>query len=116
MPLAKLALRVPNTGEVIPFSGEVIVGRGAAADIALDHSTVSRRHASLRLDGATVVVRDLDSANGTWLNEERVFDATRAEHGDVLRLGVVELRLEIDARAPDHDPSATPTEILAAVS
>ena len=116
MSLARLVIRVPNTGAVFPFSGEVVVGRGAAADIALDHSTVSRRHASLRLDGATVVVRDLDSANGTYLNGERIFDATRAEHGDILRLGVVELLLEVDVRAPDHDPSATPTEILAAVS
>src|SRR5512134_1821446 len=91
-----------------PIAGEAIIGRGEQADLLLDEITVSRRHAAVRQDGHTVVVRDLDSANGTWINDERVLDAARAGDGDVIRLGSAEIRVRVDARDVDEP---TPTEI-----
>lgn len=48
----------------LPPRGTVVLGRGGQADLALEHASVSRRHATLHLDDE-VVVEDLGSANGT---------------------------------------------------
>lgn len=92
-----------------PIARELIIGRGEQADLLLPDITVSRRHASVRQDGRTVVVTDLDSANGTYVNDERVFDGTRAEHGDVILFGSVKVRVRVDSEELDEP---TPTQIL----
>jgi pSer/pThr/pTyr-binding forkhead associated (FHA) protein len=92
-----------------PIAGETIIGRGEQADLLLADSTVSRRHAAVRQDGHTVVVTDLGSANGTYVNGEPVLDGTRIEDGDVIHLGGAEIRIRVDGRDPDEP---TPTEIL----
>ena len=93
-----------------PIANEMVIGRGEQADLLLADITVSRRHASVRQDGHTVVVTDLESANGTYVNGKRVFDGTRVEDGDVIRLGNAEVRVRVEGRDPD---TPTPTEILA---
>jgi pSer/pThr/pTyr-binding forkhead associated (FHA) protein len=108
MPTAYLVTGESDTA-AHPIAHELIVGRGEHADLLLNDVTVSRRHASVRQDGHTVVVTDLDSANGTYVNEERVLDGTRVEDGDLIRLGAAELRVRIERGGPDEP---TPTEIL----
>lgn len=71
---------------------QACVGRGDDADLRLDSSSVSRRHASVSPAGGQLVVTDLDSANGTFVNGSRVFGTAVANPGDVLRLADVELR------------------------
>jgi pSer/pThr/pTyr-binding forkhead associated (FHA) protein len=65
---------------------ETIVGRSAEAQLALDNLSVSRRHALVRLNGARVVVEDLESENGILSRGERV---PRAElgPGDAVQVG-----------------------------
>ena len=92
-----------------PIAGEAVIGRGENADLLLSDATVSRRHASVRQDGRTVVVADLGSANGTFVNGRRVLDGTRVEDGEVIRLGAAEVRVRVDGRDLDQP---TPTEIL----
>jgi pSer/pThr/pTyr-binding forkhead associated (FHA) protein len=92
-----------------PITGEAVIGRGEQADLLLTDVTVSRRHASVRQDGHTVVVADLGSANGTYVNGRRVLDATRLEDGDVIRLGGAQVRVRVDGRDLEQP---TPTEIL----
>ena len=48
------------------------VGRGADNQIVLEGDSVSRRHAELTPDGRTWFVRDIDSANGTFVNGEKI--------------------------------------------
>ena len=105
------AYLIPGDSETAahPIARELIIGRGADADLLINDITVSRRHASVRQDGRTVVVTDLESANGTFLNGERVFDGTRAEDGDILHLGSAKIRVKVDGREPEQP---TPTEIL----
>ena len=70
--------------------GTQILGR-AAPDITLTATdmSLSRRHASVVVSGGTVYVRDLNSANGTFL---KVDAAARLAEGDILRLGHQTLR------------------------
>jgi pSer/pThr/pTyr-binding forkhead associated (FHA) protein len=65
----------------------------------------------VRQDGRTVVVSDLDSSNGTFVNGEPVVDATRVESGDLIQLGAAKLEVRVESGELDL---ATPTEILPA--
>lgn len=71
---------------------EVRVGRGLDNDIVLDSLSVSREHARFLRDGG-LVVEDLGSRNGTFVNGERVQRAQIAP-GDTVRLGTAEVTIE----------------------
>ena len=55
----------------LPPSGEVIIGRGAEADLRIDTPSVSRRHARLIVESESVRLSDLGSRNGTRVNGEQ---------------------------------------------
>ena len=67
------------------------LGRSPAADVMLEHLSVSRRHAVVATRGDVVVVLDDRSLNGVVVNGERVGEAVLA-HGDEIRLGEVSIR------------------------
>jgi adenylate cyclase len=72
----------------LPASGSVLVGRAATSDAPVFDPTISRRHAELQLAPGGVLVRDLGSSNGTFLNGARLTEAT-ATDGDVVTFGKV---------------------------
>jgi pSer/pThr/pTyr-binding forkhead associated (FHA) protein len=86
----------PGRSLTIPLGGEVVrIGRGLAAELRLDESSVSRRHAILvpRPGGARIL--DDRSSNGTFVNGRQVQQAD-LRNGDVIVIGRVLLRyLEI---------------------
>jgi hypothetical protein len=65
-------------------------GRHPESDIFLDDITVSRRHVEIEQVGEGYVVRDAGSLNGTYLNRERVTEATLA-NGDEVQIGAFKL-------------------------
>jgi pSer/pThr/pTyr-binding forkhead associated (FHA) protein len=71
----------------------VLVGRHPQCDARLDSDRVSRRHCMLTKDAHGVVVRDLGSTNGTWINGWRVA-CGRLEPGDEVWIAHVRYRLE----------------------
>ncbi len=84
-----------------PVQRQTIVGRGHDADLPIDNDPrISRAHASFEVVGAALVVRDLDSANGVFVNGERVGE--RAPHplqaGDVVIIG--DTRVEVSLTGP----------------
>ena len=58
------------------------VGRSRTCDIVIPSAKVSRQHASLSLTGIDLFIEDLGSANGVWLNGEKI-TRTRVSEGDV---------------------------------
>lgn len=67
------ALVCPPFAPVRLVTGSAVsVGRDAANDLILPHPQVSRRHARFERSGDTVLVTDLDSANGTWIADRRI--------------------------------------------
>jgi hypothetical protein len=85
-----------------PDAGLVRVGRAVDNDLAIAIQRVSRYHAQLRWVESSWLVYDLESTNGTWLDDRRVLPGQPAvlEPGGQLRLGDHEL----DARAADALP------------
>jgi putative nucleotidyltransferase with HDIG domain len=64
----------------------VTVGRVTQCEIHVDDQAVSRRHCTLTVHGSDLVVTDLESANGTFLNERQIASTT-ARPGDLIRVG-----------------------------
>jgi pSer/pThr/pTyr-binding forkhead associated (FHA) protein len=74
------------------------IGRVEDNTFAITDPSVSSHHCEVLVKGNDVVVRDLNSTNGTYINGEKITEAG-LKPGQVLRLGQVELRLESDAPA-----------------
>jgi pSer/pThr/pTyr-binding forkhead associated (FHA) protein len=83
--------RGPNAGSKFVLEAPVTrAGRHPNSEIFLDDITVSRRHAEIVRDRETYRVRDVGSLNGTYLNRERIEDATIG-NGDELQIGKFKL-------------------------
>jgi pSer/pThr/pTyr-binding forkhead associated (FHA) protein len=64
-----------------------VMGRGERAEIRLDDPFASSRHAKLTRQGGIVVLEDLGSTNGTYLNEEILAGPQPLHAGDRVRIG-----------------------------
>ncbi|OZG75368.1 phosphopeptide-binding protein [Hahella sp. CCB-MM4] len=71
-----------------PIKESVIIGRDEQCDITVPVSHLSRQHAQLTVAGSYLLIKDLGSTNGTYLNGERITQG-RAKPGDKLRFDVV---------------------------
>ena len=90
----------PEAGRRVELGQEVAIGR-QDADLVVEDPEVSRRHAVLRRSGGSVVVEDLDSTNGTFVNGERIQGPIKLGPGDQVRVGRTTLEIEPDTRADD---------------
>src|SRR5579862_7356433 len=72
----------------------LVIGRAPECAVVLSDTNVSRRHAQVALHDGSVVVTDLGSTNGTFLNGRRVTRAT-VRPGDELLIGTSKLRVEV---------------------
>ena len=67
------------------------IGRDPANQVHLDHPSVSRRHAEVRQTAAGAVLRDLGSANGTYINGQSLRGKRQLNNGDVIQIGPFKL-------------------------
>jgi VWFA-related protein len=72
------------------LKGTVNIGRARDSQVVLDHPTVSRQHAWIKAEGEEFLIFDVGSANGTFVNGEKVEAPRRLESGDVVRFGDAE--------------------------
>jgi two-component system, NtrC family, response regulator AtoC len=82
----------------LPERGELVIGRGEQADVRLDESLVSRRHAILHV-GAKLEIEDLDSVNGTRLRETPITGRVVLAPGDIISIGTTVLIVQPSAGA-----------------
>ncbi len=84
-------------GMIYDLDGDLVLGRGDHAEIRLEDPFASSRHARIYEQGAIVVIEDLDSTNGTYLNEELLQSPRPLHPGDRVRIGDSEFAFEVDA-------------------
>jgi pSer/pThr/pTyr-binding forkhead associated (FHA) protein len=72
---------------------EILIGRDHDCQIRLAHEDISRRHCTLLQRPEGVVVRDLGSRNGTFVNDAPIHVETELKPGDLLRVGPVVFEL-----------------------
>ena len=102
---------VPPQGEPIAVGkSPTVVGRDAACDIAVSHHSISRRHALVERSGSEWTVADQTSANGTWIDGQRIIRAY-LRHGQRVRFGAVvfEVKVEEGAAFAPPEPRARPS-------
>ena len=75
--------------------GENVLGRALDAAVPIEHSSVSRRHAVVRIEAGQAVLEDCDSKNGTFLQGRRVTRPHPLADLDEIRLGQVRLLFRI---------------------
>jgi len=84
------------------------IGRVEDNSFQIPESSVSSHHCEVLLRGDDVVIRDLNSTNGTFINGEKISEAI-LKVGQTLRLGQIELRLEMEGMsAPSPAPTTAP--------
>ncbi len=84
-------------GMIYDLDGDLVLGRGDHAEIRLEDPFASSRHARIYAQAGTLVLEDLRSTNGTYLNEELLDTTPRPLHpGDHLRIGESEFVFEVD--------------------
>lgn len=75
-------------GRIELVASPVVIGRSTSADIVLDSASLSRHHARVERRGHEVVLTDLDSRNGIFLNGLRVHSAVLRDR-DTVQIGTV---------------------------
>jgi hypothetical protein len=89
------------------------IGRAANNDVVINHSSVSSHHCNLELGPDSVIVRDCDSTNGTFVNDQRV-QVARLEPGQSLRFGQVMATIEWSSDRVNV-PKLAPLKVSASV-
>jgi len=88
----------PEAGRQIELQGAVVLGRDHSADVVLEDGQISRRHARVTPSAAGIVVEDLESTNGTFVNQDEVHSPVELTPGDELLVGVTVMQL----RSPEQ--------------
>lgn len=79
--------------------GETVVGRNPDCTIALDFHGVSRKHFTVTVDATAATLSDAGSANGTYLNNQKLEHPTALKRGDMIKIGAIAMKY-----LPQGDP------------
>jgi predicted component of type VI protein secretion system len=115
LPMSKLvALSEGLTGRTLELKvDKTTIGRLEDNAFQIAEPSVSSHHCEILLKGSDVVVKDLNSTNGTFINGEKISESV-LKPGQILRLGNIELRLEAEGAAAATAAPGTPAAATAA--
>jgi pSer/pThr/pTyr-binding forkhead associated (FHA) protein len=85
------------------------IGRVDDNTFQIAETSVSSHHCEVLLRGSDIVIKDLNSTNGTFINDQQVTGESVLKPGQTLRLGTVELKLETGGAAPASVKAASDT-------
>jgi len=104
MAITLVAFKKDGTRRDIPLkSGDFTIGRKPDADLRLAIGEVSREHCRISVNGNKVIIRDLNSSNGTYVNHHRVSEATLGP-GDEINVGPVTFVVQVDGNPANVQP------------
>jgi Na+-translocating ferredoxin:NAD+ oxidoreductase RnfD subunit len=87
---------------------ETTVGRAPGNLLRLDAAGVSRQHAKFSRDRGSVILADLGSSNGTFVNGTRISGSVRVQDGDRINFGGTTFGVSMTFRMPELQPAAAP--------
>jgi len=90
-------------------AGEHVVGRDSDADVRLDASTVSRRHARLVVTPEGTMLEDFGSKNGTFRGSKRVTSPVQLADGDSIRIGALLMTFHVRTPLGSTETQVQPT-------
>ena len=80
-------LNQEHQGRIFEVKDRLMMGRSRKCDVLLEDGLVSRNHAVFEVSNRQLVLRDLSSRNGTFLNQEQIEGQVTLQHGDKVRVG-----------------------------
>ena len=90
-------LQGSNTGKEVKIpTPKCMIGRGEDCHLRPQSDAISRHHCVIVTSENEVVVRDLKSRNGTFVNEEKVAEEAVLLNGDILRVGPLQFEMMIE--------------------
>ncbi|MFH1549144.1 MAG: FHA domain-containing protein, partial [Planctomycetota bacterium] len=99
-----------KTTEYVLKDGVNLVGRDDNCDVVIDSQHISRNHISVVVKRDGVVIQDLNSRNGTFVNGLRVKNSVEVKNGDVVSLGKYRMVFISEEESAEHPP-ATPVSV-----
>jgi pSer/pThr/pTyr-binding forkhead associated (FHA) protein len=109
-------LQGSNSGKEIKIpSPKCVIGRGDDCHLRPQSDAISRRHCVIITTENEAVVRDLNSRNGTFVNNERVGEESVLLGGDVLRVGPIEFEVALE-QTPGKPKRSKVSDIKEAVA
>jgi predicted component of type VI protein secretion system len=115
----KLSLVVATAGkalgQVIPISlAQFVIGRDPQCNLRPASALISKRHCAILIRDGQVFVRDFDSTNGTFVNDKPLKGELPLHHDDVLKVGPLSFKVQIEDPASISKPTPPPKSAGAA--
>ncbi len=114
--LAKITWNDPQSGNTSEFflteGATASIGRLESNDVCIKEQHVSRQHAVINYRDGVFLITDLGSANGVWVNDQRVVEPYPLTAGDEIRLYVP--TIQFSAVLTDEDPSGEHVTVITA--
>ena len=88
-----------------------IIGRRPDCNIRVLKSAVSRQHCKLICENGHILVTDLNSSNGTYVNHKKIAEPTPVKPGDVVSIGEIDFTLLVDGSPKDVVPPENEPEV-----
>lgn len=109
----KLSLVVATAGkalgQVIPVKlAQFVIGRDPQCNLRPASALISKRHCAILIKNGQVFVRDFDSTNGTFINDQPVKGELPLHHDDVLKVGPLAFKVQIEDPASISKPTPPP--------
>jgi predicted component of type VI protein secretion system len=95
----------PSAGRQFEITQPVVIGRDATADLVIDDTQASRRHARIEPSAHGAIVEDLGSTNGTFINENELHGRAEVGPNDELIVGVTVMQVRTPQEV-QRQPSA----------
>ncbi len=109
----KLSLTVLTPGKMegksIPITlSQFLIGRDPQCHLRPASPVISKRHCALLIRGDKVFVRDFDSTNGTFVNDQQIKGEVELHNQDRLKIGPVAFGIKIETTPPVNKPTPAP--------
>jgi pSer/pThr/pTyr-binding forkhead associated (FHA) protein len=109
----KLSLVVATAGKwqgkVIPITeNQFLIGRDPECQLRPTSAMISKRHCAISVRNDRAYVRDFDSTNGTFVNEDRVEGERELVHDDQLTIGPLQFQVQLESRPSISKPTPLP--------
>jgi predicted component of type VI protein secretion system len=118
MRVSLVVARGKRKGHIVPIhGGQFVIGRHKECHLKASGPTISQHHCAVLVRDGKVFIRDFDSTNGTYVNQKRVRGEQELAQGDVLELGRLVFRVQIDADSeePPSPPLKADESMVAAM-
>ncbi len=106
-----------SKGQAVPVNlPQFIIGRDPQCNLRPASAVISKRHCAVLIREGQVFIRDFDSTNGTFVNDDPVKGEMPIHNDDVLKIGPLEFKVQVEAKPPSAKPTPPPAKPAAAAT